>query len=91
MIIALAFRVSRLLPAAFDFINFVQRISFPGEGIISRFASGENFELCVMLQEAIIGENFEVIDTVKLPLRMRFDLISAKKHSTIFKTIRWSA
>jgi hypothetical protein len=51
-----------LLPVPPDFIEFVQRASFPGEDILGCFGPGEWLRLCVVLPKVVLDGGLQVTD-----------------------------
>ena len=51
-----------MLPWSTDFIEFVQRASFSGEDVVSRFGPGEGLWLFVVLQQVVVDGGLQIVD-----------------------------
>jgi len=49
-----------LLPVRSDFVEFVQRASFPSEDVFGSFGPGEGLWLCVVLPQVVIDGGLQI-------------------------------
>ena len=51
-----------MLPVASDFIEFIQRASFPGQDVLGRFGPGKGVLFCVVLSKVVVDGGLQIVD-----------------------------